>query len=95
MADVIDKRMKWRVVTEFLTAEEVIPIEIHRRLSIVYGEHTVGVSAVRLWVGRFKSGETEIGDKPRSSRPATAVTAGNMICIDAPTKRDHRVRSHP
>jgi hypothetical protein len=40
----------------------------------VCGEHTVGVSAVRRWVRRFKSDKTEIGDKRRRCRPATAVT---------------------
>jgi hypothetical protein len=59
---------------ELLTAEEVGATEIHRRPNSVRGEHTVGVSAVRRCVGHFKSDETEIGDKRRSGRPATAVT---------------------
>jgi transposase-like protein len=65
------------VAIEFLTAKEVSPEEIHRRLSSVSGEHTVNVSTVRCWVRHFKSGETEIDDKPPSSRSATAVTVDN------------------
>ena len=31
-------RLKQRVVTEFLSAENVMPAEIHRRLQAVYGK---------------------------------------------------------
>ena len=34
-------RLKQRAVTEFLSAENVKPAEIHRRLQAVYGENTV------------------------------------------------------
>ena len=33
-------RLKQRAVTEFLSAENVTPAEIHRRLQAVYGENT-------------------------------------------------------
>ena len=33
---------------EFLTAEKVPPIEIHRRMQAVYGDQCVDVSTVRL-----------------------------------------------
>jgi hypothetical protein len=64
MAYVIDTRMKQRTVIERLTAEGVSPIQVRMRPNNVYGEHAVNVSAVRRWVRHFKSGETEIGDKP-------------------------------
>jgi hypothetical protein len=44
MADVVDTYMKRRLVVEFLTAEETSPMEIHRQLNSVYGEHTFDVS---------------------------------------------------
>jgi hypothetical protein len=34
-------RLKHHAVTEFLSAENVMPAEIHRRLQAVYGENTV------------------------------------------------------
>jgi hypothetical protein len=34
-------RLKHRAVTEFLTAENLTPAEIHRCLQAVYGENTV------------------------------------------------------
>ena len=50
-------RFKQHAVIEFLTAENVPPIEIHRRMQAVYGEQRVDVSAVRRWVRRFEDGE--------------------------------------
>ena len=44
-------------VIDFLTAEKVPPIEIHRRMQAVYGDQCVDVSTVRRWVMRFKDGE--------------------------------------
>ena len=41
---------KQRAVIEFLTAEKVPPIEIHRRMQTVHGDQCVGVSTVRRWV---------------------------------------------
>lgn len=44
-----DVRFKHRAVIEFLVAENVKlkPINIHRRLLVVYGNQTLDVSSVR------------------------------------------------
>jgi len=42
-------RLKQRVVTEFLSAENVTPAEIHRRSQAVYGEDTVNRTRVNRW----------------------------------------------
>jgi hypothetical protein len=56
MASDIEVRTKQRYVIEFLTAEQIAPIDIHRRLLKVYGDDTVDVSTVRRWVVCFSSG---------------------------------------
>ena len=56
MEEFSDVRFKQRAVIEFLTAEKVPPIEIHRRIQAVYGDQCVDVSTVRCWVRRFKDG---------------------------------------
>ena len=61
-------RFKQRAVIEFLAAEKVPPIEIHRRMQAVYGDQCVDVSAVRRWVRRFKDGilgQAYLSDKTR------------------------------
>jgi len=63
-----DVRFKQCAVIEFLTAEKVPPIEIHRRMQTVYGDQCVDVSAIRLWVTRFKDGQlgqADLSDKTR------------------------------
>jgi len=50
MEEFSDVRFKQRAVIEFLTAEKVPLIEIHRRKQAVYGDQFVDVSAVRRWV---------------------------------------------
>jgi hypothetical protein len=46
MASDIEVRTKQRCVIEFLTAEQIAPTDIHRRLLKVYGDDTVDVSTV-------------------------------------------------
>jgi len=87
MASDMEVRMKQRCVIEFLHAERIAPIDIHRRLLNVYGALTVDVSTVRRWVVRFSSGDSDVKDKPRSGRPCTAGTARNecldqLVCTD-------------
>ena len=57
MEEFSDVRFKQRAVIEFLTAEKVPPIKIHRRMEDVCGDQCVDVSTVRRWVRRFKDGE--------------------------------------
>jgi len=58
MEEFSDVRFKERAVIEFLTAEKVLLIEIHRRMQDVYGDQCVDVRTVRHWVWRFKDGRT-------------------------------------
>ena len=57
MEEFSDFRFKQHAVIEFLTAEKVPPIEIHRRMQADYVDQCVDVSTVRRWVRRFKDGE--------------------------------------
>jgi len=74
MEEFLDVRYKQRSVIEFLTAEKIPPIEIHRRIEAIYGDQCVDVSTVRRWVRWFKDGElgqADLSDKTRSGRPVT------------------------
>ena len=68
---------------EFLTAEGEMSIRIHERLKNVYGDATVNVRTFRRWFRRYKEaeGQTRLADETRS-RPATAVTPGNIQRVD-------------
>jgi len=74
MGEFSDVQFKQLAVIEFLTAEKVPPIEIHRRMQAVYGDQCVDVSTLRRWVRRFKDGElgqVDLSDKTGSGRPVT------------------------
>jgi hypothetical protein len=75
MEEFSDVRFKQRALIEFLTAEKVPPVQIHRRMQAVFGDQCVDVSTVRRWVWRFKAGElgqADLSDKTRSGRSVTA-----------------------
>jgi len=57
-------------VIQFLQAENVRPIEIHRRLVAVYGEHLMNVASVRKWCTMFRNGRTDVHDAERSGQPS-------------------------
>ena len=68
--------MKQRVVTEFLSAENVTPAEIHRRLQAVYGENNVNRTTVNCWAIKFSEYEprrANIVDQHRSGRPVSVT----------------------
>jgi len=54
---VMSTRLKQRAVTEFLSAENVNPAEIHRRLQAVYGENIVNRTTVNRWAIKFRECE--------------------------------------
>ena len=85
MEEFSDVRFKQRAVIEFVMAEKVPPIEIHRRMQAVYGDQCVYVGTVRCWVRRLKDGEVgqaDLSDKTRSGRPETASDERWRKCIE-------------
>jgi len=61
-----------RGLVQFLWAEGVKPVEIHRRMLTEYGQSTMSQRKVYEWVERFKSGRTRVTDEGRSGRPSTS-----------------------
>ncbi len=51
-------RCKQRAVIEVLTTENCAPKEIHGHLKKVYGDETIDISNVRLWVRSAKVAES-------------------------------------
>lgn len=85
---------KQRAVVEFLTAEKVAPIEIHRRLKAVYGNDCIDVSTVRRWANRCANsepGRANLRDANRSGRPLTVTNESDKAKVDELIKHDRRV----
>ena len=96
MTPVSDTRYKQRAVIEFLVAEKESVGNICKRLCTVYGSCAVDRSNVGRWVQRVKasgSGKTELHDRPRSGRPATATNPDMLQRADGIINADRRITS--
>ena len=95
MAFVSDTFYK-RAVIEFLVVGKESVENIHKRLCAVYGSCAVDRSTVGCWVQRFKasgSGETELHDRLRSGRPATATSPDMLQHADGIIHADWHITS--
>ena len=86
-------RLKQRAVTEFLSAENVMPAEIHRRLQAVYGKNTVNRTTLNRWaikVRECEPGRANIVDQPRSGSPVSVTDDRHQKQVDELIKHDRR-----
>jgi len=58
-----------RGVIRFLLSEGVTGAEIHRRLSIQYGDSALPRRSVYEWIERFQHGRTSVKDEERAGSP--------------------------
>ena len=90
----VSTRLKQRAVTEFLSAENVTPAEIHHSLQVVYGENTVNRTTVNRWAIKFREcepGRSNIVDQPRSGRPVSVTDDKHQKQVDELIKHDRRI----
>jgi hypothetical protein len=90
----MSRRLKQRAVTEFLSAENVRPAEIHSRLQAVYGENTVNRTSLNRWAITFREcepGPANIVDQPRSGRPVSMADDKHQKQVDELIKHDRRI----
>jgi len=87
-------RLKQSAVTEFLSAENVTPAEIHRRLQAVYDENTVNRTTVNRWAIKFheyEPGRANNVDEPRSGRPVSVTDDKHQKQVDELIRHDRRI----
>jgi hypothetical protein len=90
----MSKRLKQCVVTEFLSAENITPAEIHRRLQAVHGENSVNRTTVNRWAIKFhecEPGRANIVAQPRSGRPVSVTDDKHQKQVDELIKHDLRI----
>ena len=86
-------RLKQRAVTEFLSAENVTPAKIHRRLQALYGEDT-NRTTINRWAIKFRECESvraNTVDQPRSGRPVSVTDDKHQKHVDELIKHDRRI----
>src|SRR6218665_1437918 len=72
-----------RNVILFLFLSNVPNPEIEKRLTTVYPHHSTSHGTVHKWVTRFKNGDFNLEDQPRSGRPSELDTDALLSLLEA------------
>ena len=67
-----------RSVIRFLWSEGVSGAEIHRRLTVQYGNNVLPQRSVYEWIEKLKTGHTSVMHEEGAGRPSTATTDNNI-----------------
>ena len=89
-------RQKQRLVIKFLLSVGKTAQNISRKLKQVYGDGAIDYSTVTSWVKRISDGQEELAEsdlcnRPRSSRPSFAHSSANIDQADALIKENRRI----
>ncbi|PNF40213.1 hypothetical protein B7P43_G08284 [Cryptotermes secundus] len=80
-----------RSVARFLTAEGVGGREIRRRMSVVYGEHSMSRSRVLAWHKRFREGRVSLQDDARPGQAHRVITPDVIAALDGHILANRRI----
>ena len=75
--------LKWRACVEFLTKLRIQPVLIYNELYEILCMDCLSRSTVERWAARSLSGNTDVTDLPRSGRPVSVTTSGNVALIES------------
>jgi len=80
-----------RSVIRFLSSEWVKPIEIHRRMTVQYGDACLSLQHVYEWTRKFMNGISSVTDSPRPGQAHRVVTPEAIAAVEAIVKENRRV----
>ncbi|KAI6652959.1 Transposase [Oopsacas minuta] len=80
--------LKWRACIEFRTILEIQPVQIFSELQEILCVDCHSRSTVERWAARFRSGDADVTDLPRSGRPVSATTSENIALIESMVMED-------
>ena len=85
-----ERRHEQHVNLKFLSKAGFKPIECWRHLRQVFNDETMSQTQVRVWWKRFKGGQEETKDNPKSGRPRSSRTRTNAQRIQNLVSADNR-----
>ncbi|KAI6652415.1 Transposase [Oopsacas minuta] len=80
--------LKWRAYIEFRTLLKIHPVQIFSELQEILCVDCSSRSTVERWAARFRSGDADVTDLPRSGRPVSATTLENIALIESMVMED-------
>ncbi|UYV66603.1 hypothetical protein LAZ67_4002270 [Cordylochernes scorpioides] len=79
----VNTRIRQRSVTEFLfKSGDISAKTIHSKLQPVYGNETLDIITIQIWVQCFQKGDFDIHDKERPGKPSTVRTDQYLALVE-------------
>ena len=80
-----------RINLKFLVKLKKTPTESLKMLQEAYGDQAMSRARVFEWHRRFREGEEDVEDKPRSGRPSSSKTDENVEAVRQAVRGDRRL----
>lgn len=84
-------KTEWRSFIKISVLQGRYPAGIWRELKSAYGKFSPSYETVRRWCNKFKSGDSNVADQPKSGRPNTGVNESNISKVADIIDKDRRV----
>ena len=89
-----NQKFEHRSIIKFLVLEGQSPSNIHERMTAVYGDSAPSRTMIFEWARRFKDGQLNIEDSPRSGRPISATDEKNIQAGEKLVVEERRITIH-
>jgi hypothetical protein len=84
-------KMEWRSFIKVSALKSLSFGQIYTDLKKVFGNMLPTHETIRFWYNRFKSGDTDILDKPYAGRPKTGTNNTNLERFGAVIEKERRL----
>ena len=72
-----------RSLIRFLSSEGVKPIQIHRRMTVQYGDACLSLQQVYEWTGKFMNGISSVTDSPGPGQAHPVLTPEGTAAVES------------
>ena len=72
---------KYRIVIHFLVKRGFQNNQIFNQMNDVYGRGCISLRTIERWAGKFRKGDDDTMDKPRSGRPKRSDLADSITSL--------------
>ncbi|CAF3544865.1 unnamed protein product [Rotaria sp. Silwood1] len=86
-----NQKFEHRSIIKFLVLEGQSPSNIHERMTAIYGDSAPSRTMVFEWVPRFKNGQLNIEESPRSWRPISTTDEKTIKVVENLVIEDRRI----